>query len=132
MLVALPAMRHVALEGRCFVLSACQYLTRAACPTDYVTEYAGDPGTVLIRGGRCLVGPLGQVPAGPAFGTDDVLTAGLDPDDISRARFGFDPVGHHARPDVFQLRVNTTPRAAVDYDEQVSGASPGRDEADRP
>jgi len=28
----LPTMRHVALEGRCFVLSACQYLTRADCP----------------------------------------------------------------------------------------------------
>jgi predicted amidohydrolase len=28
----LPTMRTIALEGRCFVLSACQYLTRADCP----------------------------------------------------------------------------------------------------
>ena len=31
----LPTMRTIALEGRCFVLSACQYLTRADCPDNY-------------------------------------------------------------------------------------------------
>ncbi|MFD1050783.1 hypothetical protein ACFQ1S_37260 [Kibdelosporangium lantanae] len=27
-------MRHIALEGRCFVLSACQYLSRSDLPPD--------------------------------------------------------------------------------------------------
>ena len=31
----LPTMRHIALEGRCFVLSACQFLRRRDCPADY-------------------------------------------------------------------------------------------------
>jgi|ERR1700723_182766 len=28
-------MKHIALEGRCFVLSACQYLPRSQCPQNY-------------------------------------------------------------------------------------------------
>ena len=39
----LPTMRHVALEGRCFVLSACQYLTRADCPPGYACSRATTP-----------------------------------------------------------------------------------------
>src|SRR5258706_567129 len=47
----IPTMQHVALEGRCFVLSACQYLTRADCPADYASVQGNDPATVLMRGG---------------------------------------------------------------------------------
>jgi nitrilase len=114
----LPTMRHVALEGRCFVLSACQYLTRKDCPAEYVSEYGDDPGAVLIRGGSCVVGPLGQVLAGPVFGEEVVLTADIDPADIPRARFDFDPVGHYARPDVFRLVVNESPAPAVEFEER--------------
>jgi nitrilase len=111
----LPTMRHVALEGRCYVLSACQYLTRNDCPADYVSGYGDDPAAVLIRGGSCVVGPLGQVLAGPVFGEEAVLTADLDTAEIPRARFDFDPVGHYARPDVFRLSVNEAPAPAVDF-----------------
>ena len=47
----LPTMQTVALEGRCFVLSACQYLTRGDCPADYDAIQGADPKTVLMRGG---------------------------------------------------------------------------------
>lgn len=106
----LPTMRHVALEGRCFVLSACQFLRRSDCPADY----PGDE-PVLIRGGSCIVGPLGQVLAGPVFGEETILTADLDPAELPRARFDFDPVGHYSRPDVFRLTVNEAPQPAVDF-----------------
>ncbi len=102
----LPTMRHVALEGRCFVLSACQYLTRADCPPDYACVQGDDPAAVLIRGGSCIVAPLGQVLTGPAFGGECVLTADLDLDEIPRGKYDFDVAGHYARPDVFRLRVN--------------------------
>ena len=62
----LPSMRHIALEGRCFVLSACQYLTRADCPEDYTAIQGNDPATVLMRGGSSIVGPSGpDLSAGP-------------------------------------------------------------------
>ncbi len=102
----LSTMRHVALEGRCFVLSACQYLTRADCPEDYDAIQGDDPGTVLMRGGSCIISPLGEVLAGPHFEGPAVLAAELDLGEIARGKYDFDVAGHYARPDVFRLYVN--------------------------
>jgi nitrilase len=109
----LPTMRHVALEGRCFVLSACQYLTRQDCPPDYACVQGDDPATVLMRGGSCIVAPLGQVLAGPCFDGEQVLVADLNLAEIARGKYDFDVAGHYARPDVFRLHVNERPAAAV-------------------
>jgi nitrilase len=109
----LPSMRHIATEGRCFVLSACQYLTRADCPPDYAAIQGNDPSTVLMRGGSSIIGPLGQILAGPRFDGPCILTADLDLDEIPRAKYDLDVVGHYARPDVFRLHVNTRPQPPV-------------------
>jgi nitrilase len=106
-------MRHIALEGRCFVLSCCQYLTRADCPEDYAAVQGKDPATVLMRGGSCIIGPLGQILAGPNFGGPCILAADLDLDEIPRSKYDFDVVGHYSRPDVFRLCVNTRPALPV-------------------
>jgi len=82
------SMRHIALEGRCFVLSACQYVPD------------------LIRGGSVIVSPLGRVIAGPNYECECVLRADLDPGEIAEGKFDLDVVGHYARPDVFRLEVN--------------------------
>lgn len=110
----LATMRHIALEGRCFVLSACQYLTRGDCPPDYALP-AAPPGTVLMRGGSSIVGPLGQVLAGPNFEGECILTAEIDLGEIARGKYDFDAAGHYARPDVFQLSVNESAQAPVVY-----------------
>jgi nitrilase len=99
-------MQHVALEGRCFVLSACQYLTRGDCPDDYDAIQGDDPNTVLMRGGSCIVSPLGQLIAAPDFSGPGIITAELDLGDIARGKYDFDVTGHYARPDVFHLSVN--------------------------
>ncbi len=117
----LPTMRHIALEGRCFVLSACQYLTRADCPADYACVQGNDPKTVLIRGGSCIIAPLGQVLAGPHFDCETILIAELDPCEIVRGKYDFDVTGHYARPDVFHLTVNTRPTQPVVSEEELTG-----------
>lgn len=109
----LPTMRHVALEGRCFVISACQYLTRGDCPADYAAFQGDNPGTVLMRGGSCIVSPMGQVLAGPHFEGPAILTAEIDRDEIARGKYDFDVTGHYARPDVFRLHVNERPTPPV-------------------
>ena len=109
----LPTMRHIALEGRCFVLSACQYLTRADCPEDYDAIQGNDPKTVLMRGGSCIIGPLGQILAGPHFDSPCILTADLDLDEIPKSKYDFDVVGHYSRSDIFRLYVNTQPMLPV-------------------
>ena len=108
-------MRHIAYEGRCFVLSACQYLTRADCPEHYDCIQGNAPETTLIRGGSVIVDPLGQVLAGPVYDREAVLTAELDLDDIVRGRFDLDATGHYSRPDVFELNVDTRARRAVSF-----------------
>ncbi|WP_225845442.1 nitrilase-related carbon-nitrogen hydrolase [Streptomyces sp. HPF1205] len=103
-------MRHVALEGRCFVVCANQYLLRSDLPADLHPVQGEAPGTVLIDGGSVIVSPLGAVLAGPLRGGEGILTADLDLGDLARARFDFDPVGHYARPDVFTLLVDDRER----------------------
>jgi len=102
----ISTIRHIALEGRCFVLSACQFLQRADLPSGYPTERFPASQDVLIRGGSCIVGPLGQLLAGPMYGEECVLVADLDRAELARAKFDFDVVGHYSRPDVFRLEVN--------------------------
>jgi nitrilase len=109
----LSTVTHIALEGRCFVLSACQYLGHSDLPPGYPTEKLPADGDAVIRGGSCIVGPLGQILAGPLFGEECILTADLDRADLARAKFDFDVVGHYSRPDVFRLEVNEQPMKSV-------------------
>ena len=105
----LPTVTHIALEGRCFVLSACQFLRRADLPAGYPTGRLPAGQDVVIRGGSCVIGPLGQLLAGPKYGEECIVTADLDRADLARAKFDFDAVGHYARPDVFRLEVDERP-----------------------
>ncbi len=100
------SMRHIALEGRCFVLSCNQFARRRDYPADYDAIQGDDPDQVMSTGGSVIISPLGEVLAGPNFEEEAILTADLDLDEIARGKFDFDVVGHYARPDVFQLRVN--------------------------
>ncbi len=109
----LPTMRHIAIEGRCFVLSSCQFARRSDYPTDYDVVQGNVPETVLIRGGSCIISPFGDVLAGPAFDGPTILTADLELDAIVRGKFDLDVVGHYARPDIFQLQINTQATSAV-------------------
>ena len=122
------SMRHIAMEGRCFVLSANQYTVRKDFPDDYDTVQGNDPETVVSRGGSCIVDPFGQLLAGPHYEGPSLLIADLDSRDLARAKYDFDVVGHYARPDVFRLEVNERPTTVV----AASGEFPSNPDAKQP
>ena len=115
----IPLMQTVAFEGRCFVLSACQFAKRSDFPDDYNCIQGNDPDGVLINGGSVMVSPFGEILAGPEYGSETILTAELDLGDIARGKYDFDVTGHYARPDIFELKVNEAPMAVVSKAEET-------------
>jgi nitrilase len=109
----LSTMRHVAMEGRCYVLSCNQFTRRGDFPADIPNTLADAPDDIVASGGSCIIGPLGEVLAGPARKGEEILYADIDLDEIARGKYDFDVVGHYARPDVFTLLVNERPSTPV-------------------
>lgn len=109
-------LRHIAFEGRCFVLGCNQYVTKSMYPADLegLDDLANQPET-MCRGGSVIISPLGEVLAGPLFDQEGMLFAELDLAQVAQSKFDFDVTGHYARPDVFQLIVNEEPAHPVSY-----------------
>ncbi|ANB57219.1 carbon-nitrogen hydrolase family protein [Anoxybacillus sp. B7M1] len=109
-------IRHIAAEGRCFVLSCNQYVTKDMYPTDLTCydDLSSSPEEMCL-GGSAIVGPLGEYIKGPVFGKEEMLIADLDLRDIAYSQFDFDVVGHYSRPDVFQLLVNEEKQESVKW-----------------
>jgi len=98
---------HIALEGRCFVLAACQYAQEKDYPDDHAVADASnrDPEKVMIAGGSVIINPLGQVLAGPLRNGEGILTAQIDLDDCVRGKFDLDVVGNYSSPSKFYAAV---------------------------
>jgi nitrilase len=109
----LSTVRHIALEGRCFVLSANQFTRLSDFPSDIENELASRPEDVVCLGGSCIVGPLGDVLAGPEFKGETILYADLDLGEVTRGKYDFDVTGNYARPDLFHLEVNEAAQKPV-------------------
>ncbi|MBK7477988.1 MAG: carbon-nitrogen hydrolase family protein [Haliscomenobacter sp.] len=93
-------IRHIACEGRCFVLSCNQFVRKDMYPETFQEELRDQP-EILSRGGSAIISPLGGGLAGPLWDKEGMLVAALDPEDIIRARLDFDAFGHYHRSDVF-------------------------------
>src|SRR5262249_677105 len=104
------SMRHIAAEGRCFVLSANQLATAPTYPAHLPSPPLGvAPDAAVIRGGSCIIDPLGQLLAGPTFDRTDLLVADLDLDTLDGTYLDLDVAGHYARPDLFHLITTPAP-----------------------
>ncbi|UIK01768.1 carbon-nitrogen hydrolase family protein (plasmid) [Rhizobium leguminosarum] len=106
----LASMRHVAVEGRCFVLNACQVTQQSDFPDDMVSHFSGDPDAFVSRGASCIIDPFGNYLVQPVYDKEDILVADIDMADIVRGKFDLDVVGHYSRPDLFQLKIDTRPQ----------------------
>jgi nitrilase len=106
----ISTMKHIALEGRCFVLGCNQYYRKDMYPAAY-QEYVNEVKNNFCEGGSIIVSPFGKVLAGPVYGESKVLMAELDLDEVPQSKLDFDVNGHYSRPDIFNFKVNDQPGA---------------------
>lgn len=101
-------MKHIALEGRCFVLASNQFVQKSMYPAELQAVLSDQP-EVMSRGGSVIIDPLGEVLAGPLWDEEGIITAEINLDRVTQAKLDFDPIGHYHRPDLFNLTVKNMP-----------------------
>ena len=99
-------VRHIALEGRCYVISCNQFVEKSMVPLDlYGYDDLKNQPDIMCPGGSCIIDPMGQYVAEPVYNREEILFGDLDMDYVTQSRLDFDPVGHYSRPDVFQFAI---------------------------
>lgn len=116
--VWVPTLQHIAKEGRCFVVGACQAIRGSDIPDDVPGRELWREDEWLARGLSTVVAPGGAVLAGPLVEEEGLVVAEVEVGDAARQRGLFDPSGHYARPDVLRLVVDTHARRPVTFGEE--------------
>ncbi|MFN2378952.1 MAG: carbon-nitrogen hydrolase family protein [Bacteroidales bacterium] len=105
----ISTMRHIACEGRCYVIGCNQFFTKQDYPKEMQPELADDRPEVLSSGGSVIVSPLGDILAGPLYNEEGILIAEADLDEVVRSRMDFNVAGHYSRNDVFKFSAEDQP-----------------------
>jgi nitrilase len=128
----LSSLRHIAKEGRMYVIGCCMALRTDDLPASPLKErFYAEAGAWINTGDSAIVDPDGAVVAGPAHKTEQILYAEVDPRRLRGPKWMLDVAGHYARPDVFELTVHTAPRPMLTMTERVAGAATAEPQATR-
>lgn len=116
----IATMRHIAREGRCYVVGINPCLHMDQIPVGFPDRDRllrkgpdGDVDEWLEPGNTVIVAPSGALLAGPVRNREEILYADIDLAEVRAARRLFDPTGHYHRPDLFRLGVDTNPRPII-------------------
>ena len=108
----ISTVKHIALEGRCFVFSSCQFFTKADYPSEFdISNIVGDE--PIMKGGSCIISPLGKVLASAGNKKRTIIYSEINLDEVIQGKYDFDVVGHYSRPDIFKLIVNKKSKKPV-------------------
>lgn len=110
------SMRHIAYEGRMFLISACQY---QPSPQEQGINTEWPDQQTLIRGGSVIISPMGDILAGPVYEKEGLITAEINLNEIVKARYDLDVSGHYARNDIFQLTVDDRSKPGVSFNKKI-------------
>jgi nitrilase len=109
--------RAFAMQATAYVVMSGGLLRAEDIPEEYrevVMECNGESG---------IIGPDGDLLAGPLLNEEGILTARANLGHVLTRKLIADHAGHYTRPDVFDFRVNRTPkRIATFFDEEQSSA----------
>ncbi len=104
----IATMKHIAMEGRCFVLGCNQYFTRSMYAEKYQHLVKDEPENIC-PGGSVIVSPLGKIIAGPVYNKAGTLTAEIDLEEVIQSKLDFDVIGHYSRDDIFSFEAKGQP-----------------------
>ena len=118
----ISTMRHIAAEGRCWVLGNGTAMRGKDIPTDFPqrAKLFPDLEDWFNPGDSVIVAPDGTLVAGPLNNKHGILYADCDPARASAAKRTLDVAGHYGRPDIFRLEVNRESRAPVRFENPTS------------
>jgi len=113
----LASMRHIAAEGRCWVLGNGCAMRGRDIPKDFPQRGRLFPDLEewYNRGDSVIVAPGGELVAGPLHEQHGILYADCDPTRASTAKRTLDVAGHYGRPDIFKLEVNRDHLAPIEF-----------------
>jgi len=100
------SMRHIAKEGRAYVVGCSSLMRSSDIPGRFGLGPFLPDTEWLNRGGSVIVDPEGTVVAGPLFKEEGILYADVDPVAFRGLKWNLDVAGHYARPDVFTFAVD--------------------------
>jgi nitrilase len=113
----LATLRHVAKEGRCYVVGCCMAHQKKDVPDSfpYKERLYGQSSDDewLSAGDSAIVNPKGEFIAGPVRERQEILYADVDLAEARRQKAMLDVAGHYARPDIFELTVHAEPRPVM-------------------
>lgn len=113
----LATMRHIAAEGRCWVIGTGSAMRGKDIPKDFPQRAKIFPNLEewYNPGDSVVVNPTGTIVAGPLHEKHGILYADCDPARASAAKRTLDVAGHYGRPDIFKLEVNREALAPIDF-----------------
>src|SRR2546430_6626613 len=111
-------MRHIALEGRCWVIGIGSAMRGKDMPADFPQRARMFPNLEewFNSGDSVVVAPNGEVVAGPLHEAHGILYADCDPARAAAAKRTLDVSGHYGRPDIFRLEEDDEPRVPVAFE----------------
>lgn len=104
----MSTLRHVAKEGRTYVVGCCSAVHRDSIPERYgfMEEFLPADLEWINPGGSAIVDPDGKLVVEPVLQREEILYADVDPAKLRGPRWQLDVAGHYGRPDVFRFSVD--------------------------
>lgn len=100
-------IQHIAIEGKCFFVNSDMIIRRSSYPSDLEEgDAVSNLPEFVCRGGSCVIDPYGHYLTEPVWDEETIIYAELDMNLVSACKMEHDAVGHYARPDVLELKVN--------------------------